>query len=106
MSVKLNMRKENQQKKGDIMLVRKHFIVSGDVQGVGFRHRAAMFARRFGLTGYVRNLGDGSVEMELQGEGGNIGELIYEMEQSPFIQIGNLITDTIPVQEEADFRII
>ena len=49
-------------------IVRKHILVYGRVQGVGFRYRASHAARSFGLTGWVRNNPDGTVEMELQGE--------------------------------------
>lgn len=38
------------------------FVVSGQVQGVGFRYSAMAQARRLGLTGWVANLPDGSVE--------------------------------------------
>ena len=57
-------------------IVRKRIIVSGRVQGVGFRYRALHAAQSLGLTGWVKNNYDGSVEMELQGE----EELIYRME--------------------------
>jgi acylphosphatase len=43
-----------------------HF--SGHVQGVGFRYTARQVAERFAVTGYVRNLGDGRVEMVTEGE--------------------------------------
>ncbi len=43
--------------------VRRHFIFYGYVQGVGFRWRASHTAQRFGITGWVRNLDDGFVEM-------------------------------------------
>ena len=87
------------------MIKRKHFYIRGSVQGVGFRHRAGRLARRLNLTGYVRNLSDGSVEMELQGDAANIGLLVYEIEQSPFIRIEDLVTETLPLQEETEFRI-
>ena len=47
--------------------VRKHILVSGRVQGVGFRYRTYYLAQNLGLTGWVHNLEDGRVEMELQG---------------------------------------
>ena len=47
--------------------IRRHIIFEGRVQGVGFRYRALYAAKQFGVTGWVRNLYDGTVEMEVQG---------------------------------------
>ena len=47
--------------------VRKYIHVDGIVQGVGFRWFASRAAADCHLTGWVRNLGDGSVELEVQG---------------------------------------
>ncbi len=49
-------------------VVRAHVIFSGFVQGVGFRFTTKMLARSYALTGWVRNLADGTVEIEAQGE--------------------------------------
>jgi acylphosphatase len=46
---------------------RFHLIVSGIVQGVGFRHNTRRKARLMDLTGYARNLPNGAVEIEAQG---------------------------------------
>jgi acylphosphatase len=43
------------------------FLISGLVQGVGFRWFVARHARALGLTGYARNLADGSVEVVVDG---------------------------------------
>ena len=48
--------------------VRKHIYFSGRVQGVGFRYRSYYIAQSLGLTGWVTNLWDGRVEMEVQGQ--------------------------------------
>jgi acylphosphatase len=47
---------------------RVHFIVTGRVQGVGFRYFCLEEAERYGLSGYARNLKDGSVEIEAEGD--------------------------------------
>lgn len=49
-------------------MIRKHIYFSGHVQGVGFRYTTIQLARRFHLTGWVKNVYDGRVEMEVQGE--------------------------------------
>jgi acylphosphatase len=48
--------------------VAKRVIVSGRVQGVGFRYAVARVARTKSVTGWVRNLPDGTVEAVLDGE--------------------------------------
>jgi acylphosphatase len=59
----------------------KHVIFKGRVQGVGFRYTASKIAQRFELTGLVRNLPDGSVEMRIQGLDGSVLSCIEEIEQ-------------------------
>lgn len=45
-----------------------HVIFRGRVQGVGFRFNTQMIARSFPVTGFVRNLQDGTVELAAEGE--------------------------------------
>lgn len=48
-------------------IIAKHIIFKGSVQGVGFRFTSRRIARKYDLTGYVKNLSDGTVEMHIQG---------------------------------------
>lgn len=48
-------------------LVRFLVIFSGRVQGVGFRYTSKQVARRFDVTGWVKNLPDGTVQMVVEG---------------------------------------
>lgn len=50
------------------MAVCKHAIYCGRVQGVGFRYTTERLAEQFPVTGYVRNLPNGDVEVVVQGE--------------------------------------
>ena len=50
------------------MKVAAHIIVKGFVQGVGFRYFVMREANQYGLTGFVRNLYDGSVEVYIEGD--------------------------------------
>lgn len=50
------------------MQVRVHLIISGRVQGVGFRHNCVQAARKYGVHGWVRNSEDGCVEVVAEGE--------------------------------------
>jgi acylphosphatase len=49
-------------------LTKVHIIVTGVVQGVGYRYFAMQLARDYGLAGWVRNREDGTVELEAEGE--------------------------------------
>lgn len=56
-------------------LFRCRFIASGRVQGVGFRDFVSRIGGSIGLTGYAKNLPDGTVEIVAEGEEAKIGEL-------------------------------
>jgi len=53
------------------------------VQGVGFRYATAHEAERLGLTGWVRNCPDGSVETEFQGERESLDAMLAWCERGP-----------------------
>lgn len=87
------------------MKVRKHIYFSGRVQGVGFRYSAIYLARPLGLTGWVENLWDGRVEMEVQGDEDAIAELLRDLRTQRFIIIDDIEIRTIPlVEDERSFR--
>ena len=58
-------------------------IVTGRVQGVGFRYFTVRCANDLGLCGWVRNLPDGSVETAIQGQVEKIEEMIGLLKQGP-----------------------
>ena len=87
-------------------MVRNHFKITGNVQGVGFRYRAKYAANGLGITGWVKNEWDGSVEMEAQGSQELINKMLVLINQSPYIQIDNMITKVIePEEHENGFHI-
>ncbi|MFH0984393.1 MAG: acylphosphatase [Candidatus Omnitrophota bacterium] len=55
---------------------------SGTVQGVGFRFTAERLARRFSVTGFVRNLDDGRVEVVAEGEETVLVEFLTAIRES------------------------
>ena len=61
----------------------RHVVVTGEVQGVGFRAWARDTAQELGLTGWVRNRPDGTVEAHLEGSGTKIAEMIDRLQQGP-----------------------
>lgn len=84
--------------------IRRHYIFLGQVQGVGFRWRAEKLARMLNLTGWVRNLWDGTVEMEVQGSREDIREMICRLQNQRFIHIEEIREKTMPPEEENSFR--
>ena len=81
------------------MVIRKHMYISGDVQGVGFRYRANYAAKGLGLTGFVRNLYDGRVEIEVQGERELIPRFLGEIDAGHYVHIDDIDWKNIPVVE-------
>jgi len=65
------------------MTARAHLTVRGLVQGVGFRWFVACRANALGLTGYARNLIDGAVEIEAEGDRSLVEELIGDVRVGP-----------------------
>jgi acylphosphatase len=63
--------------------VRLHAIVRGRVQGVSFRYYTLNRARELGLAGYVRNLGDGSVEVVAEGARADLDQLLSFLRSGP-----------------------
>ncbi len=57
--------------------------VSGRVQGVGYRAFAASWAKRLGLAGYVRNLEDGRVHLQVEGEETAIEVFLGHLREGP-----------------------
>ncbi len=63
--------------------VRARIRVTGIVQGVAFRQSAADEARRLGVRGFVRNLADGSVEAEAEGDRAGVEALVRWCRRGP-----------------------
>ena len=60
-------------------MIARHIIFIGRVQGVGFRYTARTIAYRHQLTGFVRNLPDGTVEMLAQGHAEDVESCIADI---------------------------
>jgi len=80
--------------------IRKHFVFTGDVQGVGFRYRAQYAAQMADLTGWVINRWDGSVEMEVQGPEEEIERMIERIAAGTYVYITDRKEWRQPIDEE------
>ncbi|MFB8385632.1 acylphosphatase [Microbacterium sp. NPDC055910] len=62
---------------------RVQVVVRGTVQGVGYRYTMRMIARDAGVSGWVRNRRDGSVEAEVEGEDAQVDDVLEWMAEGP-----------------------
>jgi acylphosphatase len=67
---------------------------------VGFRYRARHSAQALGITGFVRNKYDGTVELEVQGERELIDRMLAEVGAGSFIYIDSIEQTSMPVDED------
>ncbi len=77
---------------------RIRFVVTGRVQGVGFRWFVKAEARPLGLTGWVRNREDGAVEGEVEGRDDAIEALVPCLEEGP----SSAIVTNVEIAEISD----
>ena len=87
--------------------IRVHVTVGGMVQGVGYRYFTVTAARKLGLTGWVRNLMNGDVELEAQGERSGVAMLISQLKLGPkWSDVRRVAVDEIAPQDgENGFRV-
>ena len=89
------------------MRVARRYVISGRVQGVGFRFFAEAAAAREGLHGWVQNLPDGLVEVSAEGE----AEAIERFERNiahgpPGARVSDVrIDELVPAHRSTGFRI-
>lgn len=85
----------------------KHFIVSGQVQGVCFRSATQTKARELNLTGRVRNTETGDVEVIACGVVENVTKLEEWLHQGPtFARVIKVTVNEMPFQEFQHFEVI
>jgi acylphosphatase len=84
----------------------RRFLVSGRVQGVFFRAATEATARRLGLTGWVRNLADGSVELVACGDEAKLSELERWLWQGPpRARVEQVVATDVELQSFRDFSV-
>lgn len=80
-------------------IIRYHVIARGRVQEVGCRFFVCMEARPLGITGYVENLYDGTVQMELQGDPVKLSMLLDAIRKgNGYMRVDDLDITEIPVK--------
>jgi len=87
---------------------RARIVVSGTVQGVGFRYAARHWAVTLRLSGWVRNLPDGRVEAVVEGEEQALTDFIGRLKQGPSMaRVDDLDIDWEPALGDlGDFQIV
>ncbi|WP_136605302.1 acylphosphatase [Paenibacillus dokdonensis] len=89
------------------IVVRKKVCFSGRVQKVGFRLELNCIAQRLNLTGWVKNVTDGSVEADLQGEESHIDFLVNCMRSLKRASVKKMTIIDLPIREgEKKFTIV
>jgi len=87
--------------------IREYVVFSGKVQNVGFRREVYLLAAKLGLTGWVKNNEQGSVEAEIQGEELRIRFLINFMSSLRRAKVYKVESKIIDLKlEETGFEII
>lgn len=81
-------------------VVRKRIMFSGNVQNVGFRLEVYELANRLGLVGWVKNLANGDVEAEMEGEEDKISFLIDNMKALKRANVESVDIEDKPVRDE------
>lgn len=72
-----------------------HLLITGRVQGVGFREWLVAEATRLGLAGWVRNVGHGAVEALIAGDTSAVEECLRACRRGPPLAAVETITDNI-----------
>ena len=86
--------------------VRKRVIFSGYVQGVGFRDFDKMHAQRFNITGFVENLYDGSIFMEVEDKDYvDVEDLKTLKKGNHHIDVERMDVKNIPLKQDRSFEI-
>lgn len=85
--------------------IRREYHFYGRVQGVGFRYHAQYAAQYLGLTGWVHNCYDGSVEAQVQGDRKSIADFVEMLHQGRYIEIEDFKCKEIPLESELGFYI-
>lgn len=84
----------------------RRFLISGRVQGVGYRYFAELSARESGVTGWARNLDDGRVEVHANGTAAQLEDFEGRLRTGPrFADVRSVESIEAAVLELSGFHI-
>lgn len=87
------------------MSVARRYVVHGKVQGVGFRFFAVTCAEALGVTGWVRNTPDGTVEVHAEGSDEQLAEFAFDLSRgSRYARVSKIDTHDVGAEGHAAFR--
>ena len=95
------------EREGSEMKRRYHMIVKGMVQGVGFRYFTSQWAERLDICGWVRNLPDGSVEVEAEGRMKDLDEFMKKVKEGPsfgYVETADIV-EIDEIRNEKNFEV-
>ena len=89
------------------MRVARRYLISGRVHGVGFRYFTEAAAAREGLHGWVRNLPDGRVEIDVEGETDAMERFERNVRHGPpGARVSDVqVDDGVPLRRESGFSV-
>ncbi|HVE51465.1 MAG TPA: acylphosphatase [Casimicrobiaceae bacterium] len=81
-------------------LVARRLLIRGRVQGVGYRDAMMRRAEQLGVTGWVRNLRDGTVEAHLQGSADAVEALVHWARRGPALaSVSEVVANDIATED-------
>lgn len=84
----------------------QQFLISGRVQGVGYRAFVVTMARRLGIAGWARNLEDGRVEVQAVGSRAQLEEFAQQLRQGPrFAEVTGVESKEVAATGGGEFTI-
>lgn len=80
--------------------------IYGKVQNVGFRYNTQIMANEYNIAGYVKNMTDGSVFVEAEGEESDLDKFVLWCKKGPtWAYVYKVDVEYIPLQKYSDFKI-
>ena len=87
-------------------MIRRRVLVSGRVQGVAYRDTCQRVAAEHGVTGWVRNLGDGRVEAVFEGPEEQVDRMVEWAQQGPRLaSVKDIAVQTEPAEGLTEFLV-